>query len=87
MIDGVAARKPRVPEAPAGPVRTSSTASLFDACGRGPAHFRFSLFEPEATANPKVQHLVESVTKQGVLLPLEASGGAHLGTFVTEVTF
>lgn len=62
-------------------------ASLFDACGRGPAHFRFSLFEPEATANPKVQHLVESVTKQGVLLPLEASGGAHLGTFVTEVTF
>jgi hypothetical protein len=62
-------------------------ASLFDACGSGPAHFRFSLFEPEVTANPKIQHLVESITKRGVLLPLEASGGAKLGTFVTEVTF
>ena len=62
-------------------------ASLFDACGRGAVHFRFSLFEPEATADPKVQRLVESVTKQGVLLPIEASGGARLGTFVTEVSF
>jgi hypothetical protein len=62
-------------------------ASLFDACGRAPVHFRFSLYEPEATADPKVQRLVESITKKGVLLGIEASGGSRLGTFVTEVTF
>jgi hypothetical protein len=62
-------------------------ASLFDACGQPPVHFRLSLFEPEVTADPKVLHLVESITKKGTLLPLEASGGSTLGTFVTEVTF
>jgi len=62
-------------------------ASLFDACGKGAVHFRFSLFESAAAVDPKLQQLVESITKQGVLLPLEASGGARLGTFVTEVTF
>jgi hypothetical protein len=62
-------------------------ASLFDACGRAPVHFRFSLFEPELTEDPSVQRLVESITKKGELLGLEASGGATLGTFVTEVTF
>lgn len=63
-------------------------ASLFDACGKSSVHFRFSLFEATpATADPKLQELVESVTKQGALLPIEASGGARLGTFVTEVTF
>jgi hypothetical protein len=63
-------------------------ASLFDACGKGAVHFRFSLFEATAAAaDPKLQELAESITKQGVLLPIEASGGARLGTFVTEVTF
>lgn len=62
-------------------------ARLFAACGTPAVHFTFSLFEPAATADPAVQHLVESITKHGVLLPLEASGGATLGTFVTEVSF
>ena len=62
-------------------------ARLFDACSATAAHFTFSLFEPEATADPKIRHLIESITKHGVLLPLEASGGATLGTFVTEVSF
>lgn len=62
-------------------------ANLFDACGRAPVHFRFSLHEPEATADPKVQRLVESVTKKGVLLAVDANGGSKLGTFVTEITF
>ena len=63
-------------------------ASLFDACGKSSVHFRFSLYEATAAAaDPKLQQLAESITKQGVLLPIEASGGARLGTFVTEVTF
>ena len=53
----------------------------------GAVYFRFSLFESAAAVDPKLQQLVESITKQGVLLPLEASGGVRLGTFVTEVTF
>jgi hypothetical protein len=62
-------------------------ASLFDACGQASVHFRLSLYEPEATADPKVQHLVQSITKNGVLLGPEANGGSKIGTFVTEVTF
>jgi len=63
-------------------------ASLFDACGKSAVHFRFSLYESTAAAtDPKLQQLAESITKQGVLLPIEASGGARLGTFVTEVSF
>jgi hypothetical protein len=62
-------------------------ASLFDACGHAPVHFRFSLYEPEATADPKILHLIQSVEKEGVVLGIEASGGSRLGTFVTEVSF
>jgi hypothetical protein len=62
-------------------------ANLFDACGHAPVHFQFSLYEPEATTDPQVQRLVESVTKKGVLLGLDANGGSKLGTFVTEITF
>lgn len=62
-------------------------ANLFDACGRAPVHFRFSLYEPEATSDPNVQRLVESITKKGVLLAVDANGGSKLGTFVTEITF
>lgn len=62
-------------------------ANLFDACGHAPVHFQLSLFEPEATADPKVQRLVESITKKGVLLAVDANGGSKIGTFVTEVSF
>jgi len=63
-------------------------ASLFDACGAAPVHFRFSLFEPEAVDDAgKTFRVVESVTKSGVLTAVDASGGARIGTFVTEVTF
>ena len=64
-------------------------ASLFDACGHANVHFKFSLFESSADdpAQPNIQHLTESITKEGFMLPLEASGGATLGTFVTEVPY
>ena len=63
-------------------------ASLFDACGQANVHFKFSLFEAEVSpTDPKVQQLTESITKEGFMLPIEASGGATLGTFVTEVPY
>lgn len=62
-------------------------ASLFDACGRGPVNFRLSVFEPEVSEDKKSQRLVESITKSGTLLPIDAHGGARIGTFVTEVSF
>jgi hypothetical protein len=62
-------------------------ANLFEACGAASVHFRFSLFEASPTADPKVLEQVETITKSGTLLALEANGGARLGTFVTEVTF
>ncbi|MDB4945808.1 MAG: hypothetical protein JWP97_5342 [Labilithrix sp.] len=63
-------------------------ASLFDACRTSVVHFELALYEatPDET-DPKLQRLVRSIDKHGVLLPLEASGGATLGTFVTEVSF
>ncbi|MDB4938050.1 MAG: hypothetical protein JWP87_5022 [Labilithrix sp.] len=86
VIDG-AQRENLVFQARPAPGSYLVYASLFDACGRAPVHFRFSLYEPQATADPKIQQLVESITKKGVLLGIEASGGSRLGTFVTEVTF
>lgn len=63
-------------------------ASLFSACGTQVVHFELSLYEATADeSDPKLQHLVQSITKRGVMLPVEASGGATLGTFVTEVSF
>lgn len=62
-------------------------ASLFDACDHGPVHFRLSVFEPEVSEDKKTQRLVETITKSGTLLPVDAHGGARIGTFVTEISF
>ncbi|MBX3225865.1 MAG: hypothetical protein KIT84_30190 [Labilithrix sp.] len=52
-------------------------ASLFDACGRAPVHFRVSVKQgPDVT-----------LTREGTLLGVDANGGATLGTFVTELSF
>lgn len=63
-------------------------ASLFDACGQQIVHFDFTLWEAAADpADPTAQHLQASITKSGFMLPIEASGGATLGTFVTEIPY
>jgi hypothetical protein len=60
-------------------------ANLFDACGKSSAHFKLSLFEQQP--NGDTTQLVETITKNGTVLALEANGGARLGTFVTEIVF
>lgn len=54
-------------------------ANLFDACGRAPVHFTFTLHERGPTG------LVQSLTQDGVLTAIDANGGAALGTFVVEL--
>lgn len=52
-------------------------ASLFSACGHAPVHFHVAV----------TQSGVETLTRDGTLLAVDANGGATLGTFVTEVAF
>ncbi|NOU32956.1 MAG: hypothetical protein HOO96_34070 [Polyangiaceae bacterium] len=61
--------------------------NLFDACGKGPAHFRASLVEAQLRADGVTQVPVETLVRTGTLLPAEANGGARLGTFVFEIPF
>jgi hypothetical protein len=62
-------------------------ANLFDACGLDVVHFRLSLFEAQLQPDGKTQHLVETITKNGTLVAVEANGGTANGTFVAEIPF
>ena len=62
-------------------------ANLFDVCGKGPVHFRASLFEAQLREDGRSQVLVETLVKTGIALPTEANGGSRFGTFVFEIPF
>lgn len=62
-------------------------ANLFDACGKGPVHFRASLTEAQLAPDGVTQVQVETLSKTGTALPQEANGGSRLGTFVFEIPF
>lgn len=61
--------------------------NLFDACGKGPVHFRVSLVEAQLRPDGVTQQPVETLVRTGTLLPAEANGGARPGTFVFEIPF
>jgi hypothetical protein len=74
---------------PARPHGTWSVyANLFDACGKGGARFTFSVHEAEGgAADGTPRHLVETFTRSGRVIDLDANGDARPGLFVVQYPF
>jgi hypothetical protein len=62
-------------------------ANLFDACGKGGARFTFSVHEAEGGTDGTPRHLVETFTRSGRVIDLDANGDARPGLFVVQYPF
>ena len=62
-------------------------ANLFDACGKGGARFTFSVHEAEGGADGTPRHLVETFTRSGRVIDLDANGDGRPGLFVVQYPF